>query len=88
MLLRLDVNLTIDNLRDHPLETVEKLRQLLAEGALVHADPQRDGFYELHVDDSVFYLHVSPYSGKVLLLAHWPKNGRAQTAERNAALVQ
>ncbi len=88
MLLRLDVNLTIDNLRDHPLETVEKLRQLLAEGALVHADPQRDGFYELHADDSVFYLHVSPYSGKVLLLAHWPKYGRAQTAERNAALVQ
>ena len=88
MLLRLDVNLAIDNLRDHPLETVEKLRQLLAEGALVHADPQRDGFYELHADDSVFYLHVSPYSGKVLLLAHWPKSGTAQTAERNAAVVQ
>lgn len=75
MVLRLSENLTIDNLRQYPAETVEKLRALLAAGALAHADPHRKNFYELENGRQVFYIHVSPVGGKVLLLATWPKDG-------------
>lgn len=71
MVLRLSENLIIDNLRNYPAETVEKLRALLAAGALAHADPHRQNFYELQNGSRVFYIHVSPRRNKVLLLATW-----------------
>ncbi len=73
MVLRREKNLTIEDLRNHPAETIEKLRGLLAAGALAHADPRRPDFYELENGSQVFYIHVSPTNGKVLLLATWPK---------------
>ncbi|MCH8947531.1 MAG: hypothetical protein IH789_07860 [Acidobacteria bacterium] len=73
MVLRREKNLTIEDLRNHPAETIEKLRGLLTAGALAHADPRRPDFYELENGSQVFYIHVSPTNGKVLLLATWPK---------------
>ena len=35
------------------------------------ADPKRNGFYEIESDAVVYYIHVSPVTGKVLLLATW-----------------
>ena len=71
MVLRISENLTIDNLRQYPEETVEKLRALLAAGALAQADPRRQNFYELENGSRVFYIHVSPRGGKVMLLGTW-----------------
>lgn len=73
MVLRLNGNLSIDNLRNYPDHTVEELCRLLAQGALAHADPRREDFYELDNGSRVFYIHVSPRGGKVLLLAAWGK---------------
>ena len=61
----------IEDLGNHPTETVDALRSLLTSGASTIADPKRNGFYELESDSVVYYIHVSPVTGKVLLLATW-----------------
>lgn len=61
----------IEDLRNHPAETVMTLRSLLAGGAMLIPDPKRDGFYEVKSGSLVYYIHVSPVTGNVLLLATW-----------------
>ncbi len=74
MVLRLNHSPEIEDLRKHPSETVDKLRELLASGAPARPDPRRAGFYEVENHSQVFYIHISPVNGKVLLLATWTKN--------------
>jgi len=73
MLLRLNGDPRIEDLRNHTVECVERLRTLLRAGAQACPDPRRRDFYE--VDDSwrVFYIHITP-RGRVLLLATWLKD--------------
>jgi hypothetical protein len=70
----------IEDLGNHPRETVAALRGLLAGGASTTADPKRNGFYEIESDSTVYYIHVSPVTGKVLLLATW-QNDAVPTGE-------
>ncbi|HEY4709893.1 MAG TPA: hypothetical protein VIH46_06965 [Candidatus Acidoferrales bacterium] len=61
----------IEDLGNHSTETVAALQGLLARGASTIADPKRSGFYEIESDLVVYYIHVSPVTGNVLLLATW-----------------
>ena len=70
-------NLAIEDLRDHPPEIVEKLRNLLRAGVHAHPDPRRHDFYEVENGKVVFYIHVAPASAKVHLLAAWSKDTEA-----------
>ena len=79
MVLRLNQTPVIENLRNYPAETVEKLRQLLASGAEARLDPRRANFYELDNHSRVFYIHISPVNGKVLLLGIWHKDEETAT---------
>lgn len=79
MILRLEKTPIIDNLRKYPAATVERLRGLLAAGAPAQADPRRKNFFEVEGDCQVFYIHVTPFKSKVLLLATWDK-GCPETA--------
>jgi len=63
----------IEDPRHHPPETVFALRHILSSGATIHPDPKRRGFYEVHGNGLVYYIHVSPRNGNVLLLATWPR---------------
>ncbi len=65
---------SIEDLRNHPPETVARLRELLAAGAPTRPDPQRKDFYELEDGLRIFYVHISPLNGKVLLLATWARD--------------
>lgn len=76
MVLRLNQEADIENLRAYPAETVEQVRQLLAAGAPARPDPRRKDFYELENGCRVYYIHISPINGKVLLLASWLKDAR------------
>lgn len=72
MVMRIEEELlNIRDVRNHPEETISTLRQLLASGARVVADPKRPNFYELEHGSEVFYIHVSPATGQILLLATW-----------------
>jgi hypothetical protein len=61
----------IEDLGNHPAQTIGALRSLLAGGASAIADPKRSGFYEVESDSVIYYIHVSPVTGKILLLATW-----------------
>lgn len=83
--MRLGEQPAIEDLRNHPTETVEKLRQLLSSGAPAKPDPRRKDFYELENGCEVFYIHISPVNGKVLLLATWLKAKPEQPASVSAS---
>jgi len=68
----IDSNVQIEDLRDHPEETVAALRTILAGGARMIPDAKRRDLYEVESSSLVYYIHVSPVTGNVLLLATWP----------------
>ncbi len=82
MLLRLTGNPKIEDLRNHPAESVEALRTLLTAGAPAQVDSRRKNFYEVENCARVFYIHITP-SGKVLLLAIWSKDMPEATIPAN-----
>ena len=61
----------IENPRAYESGAVEHLRNLLEIGTAMQRDPRREHFYELGSDSETYYLHVSPVSGNVVLLARW-----------------
>ncbi|MBI3662698.1 MAG: hypothetical protein HY234_06580 [Acidobacteria bacterium] len=73
MTIKLNGTPTIENLGKYPAESVEKLRQLLATGAPAKPDTHRKDFYELQNGGRVYWIHISPISGTVVLLAIWQK---------------
>lgn len=73
MVMRLENELNIEDPRHHSPDRVETLRQLLAGGARVEADPKRSDFFEVESGSDVYYIHISPITGKILLLAAWQK---------------
>ena len=74
MKLRLEKEVVIDNVRQHSADVVEKLSALLRSGAPAEPDPRRKNFYELENCSKIFYIHVSPTTNKVMLLAVWDKD--------------
>ena len=84
MVMALEREVQIEDLRNHPIETVNMLRDLLLGGARVTPDPKRAGFYELEHSSTVYYIHVSPTTGKILLLATWPSSAARSDAEEAA----
>ncbi len=73
MVLQLKGSAKIKNLTTYPAETVEKVRALLAAGAVAYPDPRRKGFYEVQNGSRVFYVHLTP-RGDVWFLASWLKS--------------
>jgi hypothetical protein len=74
----------IEDLRNHPAELVMRLRSLVTRGAQTSPDPNHPGFYEIESDSRVYYVHISPTTGKILLLATWPSENVLEAAH-NAA---
>ncbi len=72
MILRLNGNTRIEDLRNHPAEVIEKLRGLLAAGAQACPDPHRKDFYDVENGSRWFYIHLAP-TGNIWLLATWLK---------------
>ncbi len=70
----------VDNLRNYSGEVVDKLRGLLLTGADADEDPQRRGFYDVYNGTRVFFIHISPVSGNVILLASWSRECAAVAA--------
>jgi hypothetical protein len=71
MVLRIDKEGRIENPRDYSPRVVNELRTLLTQGIEGRPDRRREHFYELEGDQGTFYIHISPVSAKVILLAWW-----------------
>lgn len=61
----------IENPRKYEPGAVELLRHLLQTGSPAKRDPQRENFYEIEGHCETYYIHISPVSGNVVLLAKW-----------------
>jgi hypothetical protein len=84
MLLKMNHNSSVLNLRRHSPEMVSELRRLLAGGVPARPDPHRANFYELDGGAKVFYIYVSPRTSNVTLLAVWQNERRPQTARQES----
>ena len=71
MEIQLKEGVNIENPRQYAAHAVEQLRQLLAAGKLAQLDPKRQNFFEIESEDETYYIHVSPITGNVVLLARW-----------------
>ena len=69
MTIRLHTPPSIENLRHYPAEIVDKLRGLLASGVKAIADRHRANFYDVVDGTRVYFIHISPVTNKVMLLA-------------------
>jgi hypothetical protein len=85
MLIRLNFRPAIDNIHHYPQNIVERLATLLTEGAVAAADTRRKGFYDVTDGDRAFFIHISPVSGKVFLLASWQVQQVAPLVARAAS---
>jgi len=61
----------IEDPRGHSPLIVERLRQALASGSPAVPEARRPGFFEIHAEDQVFYIHISPVTQGITLLATW-----------------
>jgi hypothetical protein len=68
---RIQEGVVIENPREYERGAIENLRRLLESGAAAERDPRRESFYEVNGDEESYYIHVSPVSGSVVLLARW-----------------
>jgi hypothetical protein len=71
MVFRMSKEAKIENPREYASETVEDLRHLLLVGGQAERDPRREHFYNLEGDNCAYYIHISPITGNVILLAKW-----------------
>ncbi|HVA95284.1 MAG TPA: hypothetical protein VNI36_10340 [Candidatus Dormibacteraeota bacterium] len=79
MVLRMTDTVTIENPREYAAHIVGNLRHLLTAGSDAQRDPLRQHFYQIEANKSAFYIHISPITGNVILLAKWrrqPQNCR------------
>ena len=79
--MRWSCDMQIEDLRGHPTELIVELRHLLASGTEAIPDPKHPELYEIKSDAHVFYVHISPATGKVLLVATWPAEGALQVMQ-------
>ena len=71
MEIQIEAGVRIENPRDYSSQVVEQLRHLLAAGTSAQQDPRREHFYEIETASETYYIHISPISGHVVLLAKW-----------------
>jgi len=76
--------IVIDDHGKHSPAALQRLQRALAGSPDLVPDPKRKYLYELAIGSCVFYLHVSPISGRVSLLAVWPLETGGNCNERAA----
>jgi hypothetical protein len=70
-MIQIKTGATIENPRKYGPDVVEHLRHLLAAGGPAQRDPRREDFYDIEGNHDTFYIHISPISGNIVLLARW-----------------
>ena len=71
MVLQITELAKIENPREYAAHEVNDLRLLLLAGGQAKSDPRRKHFYNLADEKNTYYIHISPISGNVILLAKW-----------------
>jgi hypothetical protein len=78
----------IENPREYDSRTVEYLQHLLKVGSQPQPDPRRKNFYDLDGGSEAYYIHVSPITGNVVLLAKWVRQSQESCPEPEILMAQ
>jgi hypothetical protein len=73
-------DLQIQDPRGHSPETVRRLQQAITSEAPAVPDERRPGFFEIQDAEQVFYIHISPVTQKITLLATWAREAELEIA--------
>jgi hypothetical protein len=71
LMVQVKEGMRIENPRKYEPGAVEQLRHLLQTGSPAKRDPHRENFYEIESLGETYYIHISPVSGNIVLLAKW-----------------
>jgi hypothetical protein len=71
MKIQVESGARIENPREYERGAVEHLRHLLELGSSAQRDSRRQNFYDVNSHGESYYIHISPVSGNVVLLARW-----------------
>jgi hypothetical protein len=71
MMIQIKEGAKIENPRQYEPRALEHLRHLLDIGGPAQRDPHLENFYEIEGNSETYYIHISPVSGNVVLLAKW-----------------
>lgn len=74
----------IEDTGRHSEKTLAKLGTVLASEPRLVPDPKRAHFYEVLAEPCTYYIHVSPVSGTISLLAVWGSRPGLDCAGRAA----
>jgi len=75
-MLKFSQGVKVENPRAYEAGAVEHLQYLLNVGSPAERDPRRENFYEIETGNEIFYIHVSPVSGNIVLLAKWLRHSQ------------
>lgn len=70
-MIKFNQGVKVENPRAYEAGTVKHLQYLLEVGSPIERDPRRENFYDVDAGSEIYYIHVSPVSGNVILLARW-----------------
>ena len=87
MHLQISEQARLENPRNYASGIMDELRGLLTAGGEARPDARRANFYEVENGENIFYFHVSPVNGNVVLLAKWsqqPQDCCTASAHQNA----
>jgi hypothetical protein len=71
MILQIDQQTKIENPRNYLPSIVERVKESLVSGVDACPDTKRKDFYNVEIVGHVYFIHLSPRNGKVMLLARW-----------------
>jgi hypothetical protein len=71
MMIQVKEGARIENPREYEPGAVQQLRRLLEVGSTALRDPHRENFFQIEGQSETYYIHISPISGNVVLLAKW-----------------
>jgi hypothetical protein len=80
-MLKFNQGVKVENPRAYETAAVEHLQRLLHAGSPAEPDPKRENFYKIETQRETFYIHVSPVSGNVVLVAKWIRQAQECYAE-------
>jgi hypothetical protein len=78
----------VDNLQNYPAEIIKELEDLLLSGGSAVPDQKRESFYDLENHKRIFFINISPITGRVTLLASWLRPMAKFETVRSAKSVQ
>jgi hypothetical protein len=77
------IQIKIVDLGNHSARAIERLRQLLTDGAAVRPDAHRPGFFDVESASDTYFIHLSPVTGNILLLATWTNEACDDASRHN-----